>query len=282
MAEKYIRIVKATFSGSGSLVVEDLKIEFQIEKTISGVPNSGTVSVYNLSPQNRQALGKEFDSVQLEAGYQGTGTGIILKGAIREVFHSREGQGGVDIKSEVKVGDGDKADRTGVVAKTYPTGSKIKDIVTDIHKEGMPGISLGELKGLDDLPATRRPLTLVSGTRRAMDQLGRSNNFYWNYQNEALEIIPADGYLDQRVVISPRTGMIGTPTVSDKGINVECLLDPAIRPNRVIEVLSDTLKMNDKPGVYRINGVTYSGDNRDGPFNCQVEGETINGGKVTG
>jgi hypothetical protein len=280
MADKYLRIVKATFSGGGGgLVVTDLKIEFDVEKTISGVPNAGTVRVYNLSAAHRQAVGKEFDSVQLEAGYQGTGTGIILKGKIREVFHERDE---TDVITEVKVGDGDEAERKGYVAKTYPTGTKIKDIVEDIRQNGMPGISRGELKGLDDLPATKRPLTLVSGTRRAMDQLGRSHNFYWSYQNEALETIPADGFLDQRVVISARTGMIGVPTVTDNGISVQCLLDPAIRPNRLIEVISDVLDMNGKPGIYRVNGLHYYGDNMDGDFAVDVEGQTVSGGKVAG
>lgn len=280
MADKYLRIVKATFSGGGGgLVVTDLKIEFDVEKTISGVPNAGTVRVYNLSAAHRQAVGKEFDSVQLEAGYQGTGTGIILKGRIREVFHQRDE---TDVITEVKVGDGDEAERKGYVAKTYPTGTKIKDIVEDIRQNGMPGISRGELKGLDDLPSTKRPLTLVSGTRRAMDQLGRSHNFYWSYQNEALETIPADGFLDQRVVISARTGMIGVPTVTDNGISVQCLLDPAIRPNRLIEVISDVLDMNGKPGTYRVNGLRYYGDNMDGDFAVDVEGQTVSGGKVAG
>lgn len=280
MADKYLRIVKATFSGGGGgLVVTDLKIEFDVEKTISGVPNAGTVRVYNLSAAHRQAVGKEFDSVQLEAGYQGTGTGIILKGKIREVFHQRDE---TDVLTEVKVGDGDEAERKGYVAKTYPTGTKIKDIVEDIRQNGMPGISRGELKGLDDLPATKRPLTLVSGTRRAMDQLGRSHNFYWSYQNEALETIPADGFLDQRVVISARTGMIGVPTVTDTGISVQCLLDPAIRANRLIEVISDVLDMNGKPGTYRVNGLRYYGDNMDGDFAVDVEGQTVSGGKVSG
>lgn len=279
MSRKYLRQVRATFSGGGSLIVEQLRIEFDVSKSISGVPNEGTVRVFNLNPQNREAVGKEFDKVTLEAGYRETGMDVILKGSIREVFHNRDE---VDIISEIAVGDGDQADRTGYVAKTWPRGTKIKDIVEDIYKDGMPGISKGELKGLDDLPPTRRPLTIVGSTRRAMDQLGRSNDFYWSYQNETLEVIPADEFLNQRAFVSPRTGMIGVPTITDRGIIVQALLDPAIRPNRLVEVESETLGMNGEGGTYRVNSVSYTGDNMDGDFIVEFEGERVRGGKVTG
>lgn len=280
MSQKYLRQVRATFSGAGTgIAVTELKIEFEVMKTVSGVPNEGVVRVYNLNGRNRQALGKEFDKVRLEAGYQGTGMGIILQGAIREVFHRRDS---VDIISEVSVGDGDLADRTGVVARTWPTGTEVKQIVQDIYKDGMPGISQGELSGLDDLPRTRRPVTIVGSSRRAMDQIARSNNLYWSYQNETLEIIPADGHLNQRTLISPQSGMIGVPTITDNGIVVQTLLDASIRPNRLIEVQSETLDMNDAGSTYRVNSVGFRGDNRDGPFMAEVEGANIANGKVTG
>ncbi|HEY8356688.1 MAG TPA: hypothetical protein VIL30_04425 [Ramlibacter sp.] len=281
MSRKYIRQVRATFSGSsgGSLVVEDLRIEFDVEKTISSIPNAGEVRVYNLNSKHRYAVGKELDHVVLEAGYVEGGMGIILTGDISDVFHERSD---VDIISKVTVGDGDKADRQGYVAKTYPAGTEIKDIVKDIQK-GMPGVSLGELKGLDEIPPTRRPVTLVSSSRRALDTLGRSNDFYWSVQNETLETIPFDGFLNQRTLITPQTGMIGVPTITDNGIIVKALLDPSIRPNRLIEVHSETLDMNgEKSGTYRVSGVAFGGDNMDGDFYVEAEGQLVQGGKVVG
>lgn len=283
MNRKYIRKVRATFSGGGgSLVVENLKIEFDVQKSISGVPNEGTVRVWNLNSQHRKAIGKEFDRVTLEAGYVETGMGIILRGSIREVYHDRDE---VDIISEVKVGDGDEADRKGFIAKTWPRDTKIKDIVMDIYREGMPGISLGELKGLDDLPRTRRPVTIVSGPRRAMDTLGRTHKFYWSWQNETLETIPQDGFINQTTYISAQTGMVGVPTETDRGIIVRTLLDASIRPNRLIMVQSEVLDMNSGSGLLRVIGVGFYGTNGvggDGDYIAEVEGERVSGGKVTG
>src|SRR5690606_504936 len=146
-----------------------------------------------------------------------------------------------------------------------------KQVVQDIYKDGMPGISQGEMRGLDNLPKLRRPLTIVSSSRRAMDQIARTHNLYWSYQNETLEIIPADGYIDQRTLISPQTGMIGVPTITDNGITVQTLLDASLRPNRLVEVHSETLEMNDAGTTFRINSVGFRGDNRDGPFMAEVE-----------
>ncbi|MCO5164660.1 MAG: hypothetical protein M9939_26580 [Mesorhizobium sp.] len=282
MAQKYLRQVKATFSGASSLVVTDLKIAFDISKSISGVPNEGKVQIWNLSKDHRNAIGKEFDRLTLEAGYVQTGMGVILKGSIREVYHDRDE---VDVISEVSVGDGDEADRTGVVAKTWPRGTKIKDIVQDIYRESMPGISLGELKGLDDLPDTRRPVTIVGSPRRAMDMLGRTHKFNWSWQNETLETIPVDGYLNQIAYVSAQTGMVGVPTVTDRGITFQALLDAAIRPNRLVMVQSEVLDMNDGSGLFRVNNVGYHGDNGvggEGDFLVEAECERVSGGMVTG
>jgi len=280
MSMLYDREVICNFAPAGGegLQANALRIEFDVSKTISGVPNEGMVRVWNLSTASRQKIGKELDQVTLEAGYRYASRGIILKGQVREVFHRRDG---VDVITEVAVGDGDLQQRKGVIAKTYPRNTKIKDIVEDIYGH-MPGVTRGELKGLDDLPPTRRPLTLIGPTSRQMDMLGRSHGFYWSIQNGSLETIPHDGYIDQIVVITPRTGMVDVPTVSDTGVVVTCLLNPEIRPNRLIEVRSDTTDMNDASGIYRVNGCSFYGDNKDGDFHVEVEGERVTGGKVTG
>jgi hypothetical protein len=74
---QYLRKVRATFAGSGGglvinpgpLQVHELKIGFNIQKDISGVPNSAVIEIWNLSEGHRNAVGKELDDVTLEAGY---------------------------------------------------------------------------------------------------------------------------------------------------------------------------------------------------------------------
>lgn len=295
MTRLYLRKARVTLSGAGGGVVvgerpadpmkEPLKVAFSCEASISGSPNTATIDIWNLASSTRNSVGKEFDQIQLDAGYTETlyGQGnvaILFKGYIRDVEHRREG---VDIITHIECGDGDKAYREGVVNETMDEGTKPKDMVEKLYSK-MEGVQRGDMLGLDDLPAYKRPVTLYGPVSREMNKLGRSHGFYWSIQNGVLETIPADGYIPQEVIVSPQTGMIGVPTITDSGIKVACLLNPQIRPNRVIIVQSETLEMNtgEASARFRVDQASYSGDNRDGDFKVEIQGTKITGGKATG
>lgn len=295
MTRLYLRKARVTLSGAGGGVVigerpadpmkEPLKIQFSCDATISGSPNTATIDIWNLAAGTRNSVGKEFDQIQLDAGYTETlyGQGnvsTIFKGYIRDVEHRRES---VDIITHIECGDGDKAIREGVVAETMDEGTTPKQMVEKLYEQ-MEGVDRGDMLGLDDLPAYKRPVTLYGPVAREMNKLGRSHGFYWSIQNGVLETIPADGFLPQEFLISPRTGMIGVPTITDSGIKVSALLNPQIRPNRVIIVESETLEMNtgQASARYRVDRASFGGDNRDGEFRVDIEGTKISGGKATG
>ncbi len=287
---QYLRKVRFTANGGGGSIAinpggmneHDLKISFRVTKGISSTQNSASIDIYNLSESSRNALGKELDSVTLEAGYmppQGGGNvGIIFKGQIRDVEHRREGP---TIITTLSCGDGDKAVRNSTIGKTYPRGSKVEDVVNDIYSElEKEGVTRGEWKFPDDMPEFKRPYTVCGSCKRELDLLGRSKNFYWSMQNETLEIIPGDGYIGGVVLISPQTGLINTPTITDNGVRATALLNPEIRPNRRVRIESETLEMNAENGEYRVSECTYQGDNRDGDMVVEVTGESVQGGKV--
>jgi hypothetical protein len=113
-----------------------------------------------------------------------------------------------------------------------------------------------------------------------LDTISRGNGFYWGSQNETLEIVPSDGFVGTVALITPETGMIGTPALTDNGVRVSALLNPEVRPNRRVQLKSDTLEMNAQDGMYRVSTCTYSGDNYDGDFKIEITGEAIKSGKV--
>jgi hypothetical protein len=126
----------------------------------------------------------------------------------------------------------------------------------------------------------KRPYATCGLCSRELDTIGRGNGAYWSIQNEAIEVVPGDGFIGGIVEITPDTGMIGTPTITDNGVKVSAMLNPEIRPNRRVKVSSQTLEMNAADGIYRVSGLTLSGDNMTGDFKVEITGEAINGGKV--
>lgn len=282
----YTRKVRARFNGGlivnpGDSTLDQIKIEFSISKSISSSANTADITIYNLSESTRNGMGKEFDAITLEAGYLDEGNvGVIFKGAVRDVEHRREGP---NIKTIISCGDGDTALRRATISKSFPAGTPVKDVVDELAKQmEAQGLAKGEFKYPEAMEGKtfKRPYAVCGSCAREMDVIGRGNGFYWNSNNETLEIIPGDGFVGGVVLITPETGMIGTPSLTDNGVRVSALLNPEVRPNRRVQLKSQTLEMNAKDGMYRVSTVTYSGDNHSGDFKMDITGEAIKGEKV--
>lgn len=295
MSRLFHRLILVTVSGSGGTVTFDgsqspmpgFAIGFTCTHSIGSKPNSGTVTIKNLTKGTRNKLGNELDKLTLEVGYEDTGLSLLLKGDIRDVSHTKTEP---DILSTIEVGDGDKAFEQGKASKTFPAGTKPKEIVEYLRKQ-MPGLAKGEIKGLDDLPATKRPTTVYGYAYRELDTLGRQHGFYWSSQNEKFQAIKADEHLGGEILISAETGMKGTPTPTDKGVKVTTLIIPGLAPGKTIRVLSDFLDTGagkDKEkrstdaggGIFRIASISYSGNSREDDFNAEIEGNRVAGDKV--
>ncbi|MCZ7488169.1 phage protein [Rhizobium rhizogenes] len=289
MALQYLRKVRAKFNGGyvvnpGNSTVDQIKIAFQITKGISSSANSADITLFNLAESTRNSIGRELDTITLEAGYIPPGesgnVGVIFKGAVRDVEHRRDGP---NILTIISCGDGDKALRRATISKSFPAGTPVKDVVDEIAKEmEKQGVSRGEFKYPEDLESKtfKRPYAACGSCSREMDTIGRGNGFYWSIQNETIEIIPGNGYVGSVTLITPETGMTGTPAITDNGVRVSALLNPEIRPNRRVQLKSQTLEMNADDGIYRVSTVTYSGDNHNGDFKVDITAEAIKGGKV--
>jgi hypothetical protein len=286
---QFMRKVRATFNGGliinpGGINPHDIRIEFNIDKDTSSSPNSAEITIFNLSESHRNSVGKEFDAITLEAGYippEGDGNvGVIFKGAVRDVEHRREGP---NILTIISCGDGSKALRRATISKSFPKGTPVKDVVDELAKQiEKEGVSRGEWKFPDDVESKKfkRPYAVCGSCVRELDTIGRGNGFYWNVQNETMEIVPGDGFIGDVVLISPETGMIGTPAITDNGVRVSALLNPGIRPNRRVQLKSETLEMNGDDGMYRVTSASYSGNNMDGEMKVDIAGEAVKSGKV--
>jgi len=275
---KFLRSIQLNFPDMGVNVV-DLRIDFDVEKTVSGIPNAATIKVYNLSRATRTRLKEEGGKVELLAGYRsGDGElGLAFAGTISDVVHEYTGD---DVVTTLECGDGDKSQVTGFISKTYPRGASIESIVWDIQELGMPDVSLGDTIGLATLPALQRALSFQTTPRRALDELGRTYGFYWSIQNGALEVVKKDRFIPSVTDLTPETGLIDTPAISDKGITARALLDTAIRPNRVVRLDSDKLRDEGASGEYRVSSVRYTGSNYSGDNTVELEGERIHGDTV--
>lgn len=294
MTKLWNRIVKVTVAGKGGSATFDgrqfpqagLKIGFDVTKTIGSSQNTGTVTVTNLSKSRRNMLGEEYDTLELTVGYNDDGGSLLLKGNIRDVKHQKDSP---DVVSTIEIGDGDKGVNEGAASKTFKAGTKPKEIVEYLVKQ-MPGVEIGQLKGLDDLAAYKRPVTLFGYAANELNELGRQHKFYWSIQNGKFEAVANDKFIDDGVIlVSQETGLIGIAEPTDKGVKFKCLINTRLLPGRKVKVQSDFIDetsgrekrdSDDGGGLFRVSSAHFSGDSRDAPFFVEVDANRIQGEKV--
>lgn len=284
------RVYITLFGAGGSQKLSpELNITFNVSLTITGTPNDAGVEIINLSRSTRGKIGEEFDSFQIEAGYEppaslggGSNVSILFKGNIRDHEHTRQGE---DWVTKISCGDGDKALRSATISETIPAGSSVEDAVEAIQAElEKKGIERGEWKFPDDIGEKKfkRPYSMCGSCARELNTLGRGKGFFWSIQNGVTEIVPGDGTLGDVITVGADGGMINVPSITDKGCKFEHLLEPAIRPGRRVKIVSDVLKENSQDNTFRVAECSYSGNSRDGDFKVEATCESIADGKVKG
>ena len=93
---------------------------------------------------------------------------------------------------------------------------------------------------------------------------------------------------DRLVTISEKTGMVGSPAVTDDGIRVQTLLDPRLRLDTQFRVESSVLDraasgdaVNERAaeldgGTWKITELEHRGDNREGDYLTVITGTPLN------
>lgn len=224
-------------AGKG-LLVENLRIAFEVTKTNNGAPNVAIIKIYNLNPTNEAKVKKEYDDVLINAGYEGA-MRLIFRGNIKHVYRYRDN--GTDFITEIEAADGDHDYRNATINETLAAGTTNHQMID----RAAATFSGGTTKGHVDVPAkTRLRGKVVSGnTRDVLEEVARDAGANWSIQDGQLTIVPTNKMLpNQAIVIRSDTGMLGSPEINDKGITVKCLLNPQIAVNGAVQLDNNTIK----------------------------------------
>src|SRR3990167_7763326 len=90
--------------GANSLIIEDMRVEFDIEHNLKKHPNSCSVKITNLNEHSRTAFKKTPLRVTLEAGYVGQ-LATIFTGDVTYAMSTLDGPNWVTM---LQLGDGDR------------------------------------------------------------------------------------------------------------------------------------------------------------------------------
>lgn len=234
------------------LLIDALRVSFDICKTIDAKPNPAQICIWNLNRTHlNQLLSGEFKRVALSVGY--AELRLLYTGDILKAYLQRDG---LDSILVLECADGDIDYRTARVSVTLKAGTSdsqaIKQLAQSFSHTTLGAVAQGRPNGLP------RGRVFCGNTRDAFNQLAQANQADWSIQDGEVLMMPAQQALaDDAVLVSQDTGMIGAPEVSDDGLIITTLLNPAIRIGGLVRVQSITESFN---GDYKTVSISHCGD----------------------
>ncbi len=274
-----------------ALSVKELRVKFEIIKTIGSVPNTCQLKIYNLNPDHEGQVRGEFDEVIVNAGYKGHSL-LIFAGSIRHVFRYRDGN---DWVMQVDAADGDSDLRNTIVNTSFAAGTStsqlIDHMVSKFKKTTKGHVTVKERQRI-------RGRVLTGMAKDVFDTIANESDAHWSIQDGVLVMVPVASTLpDEAIVIRSDTGMLGAPEITDKGVKFKTLLNPQLRVNGKVMLDNNDLKARiakertekpgahhkpkavktlvrlDPDGVYKVYKLTHRGDTRGTEW--ESEGECV-------
>lgn len=243
-----------------SLVIENLKIDFEVIKTLTKDPNKASVTITNLSEKNRNLLtSKEYNRIELKVGYGGD---------LRTLFYgnidiAENVKSDVDIQTKLTCNDGQDDYRNSVMSVSLAKGATDRDILN--HAVASMQNTTSGSQTLVNERRLPRGKVLHGLTRDIISSIAKNHDADWSIQDNQLVVIPKDHALanNEGFLISESTGMIGSPHKTNDGLEVMCFLNNIMRIGQLCRVVSVIKEYN---GDFKIVKMLSKGTNRGGDF----------------
>jgi hypothetical protein len=277
-----------------------LEVQFSIVQRLTPDPNAGRIQIMNLGPSSRGWIqsnvrrsvnvanttitpngstakpGTRSNSkaetharadvyVEIEAGYDDR-TGIIFEGSTQKTRDTHTP--GAQWVTDVIVGDALASQMGAIVSRQFTKGARVLDALR--HLVGVMGLGLGNLSAAS--------LTAAIGTGSKTFPLGLTmqGNAKW-FVDKILSLTGAEWFVDAgeffivrrsaaleepEIFLSPDTGLIGRPQpTEDDGVTIGMQIRTDVRIGRRVRVESNSVR-----GVYRVDELRHTGNNRRGQF----------------
>lgn len=259
----WIRTVSVTLENT---VFEDLKISFAVKKESSLTPAIGEVVLYNLSVDRENQIAEAGQAVRIDAGYKGN-TSIIFEGFTQRVDRDHD-LSAKERKTTITLAAAKVAKKNlnGVSTFSFDGDRSIREIVrrlvTDI------GLTVDDI-ALAVIPDESISTYSVSDeSAAALTRLLEPRQIYW-YEDDGAARFNLPGKAEPIGLLyqlSPATGLIGSPSITERGVKTRSTLNPKIRLGDRVEVDSAVIT-----GTFKVITLLHSGDNWRGDFFTETE-----------
>lgn len=252
------------------LEVEDLRVQFKVDKTTGKEPNTAEVIISNLCSERRANIQKAGGKFILQAGYD-SGVGQLFIGDIRNVDHRRDG---ANWHTFIKSGDGERAFRFARVNETFRAGTSAGDIVLRLATLLGVGTGNASLVAGSLVAQYVNGFTSFGSVAAELERVLTAHGITWSIQDGELQLVRSTDVGALLIPdLSPDTGLIGSPEfgAADKNkgtvIKAKSLIQPRIAPGGRVRLNSERYK-----GEVKVTKVSHDGDTAGGNWYTSFEG----------
>ena len=262
--------------------VSEVRCTFDIPKTQFRQGDKATVTLYNLSPDTENKIIQSGQKVIIEAGYNGSFYGVIFAGYLIQPIRSKEN--GVDYKLTLICRTTDRFLTYGLINTTLVANQNSRDAIVCVASKATYPVEIGSIA--DTRIQYPRGKVMFGKSSDYLDNLAKTSNATFYTEDGKVNVvqavaIPSDEIFD----LGPKTGLIGSPSQNETGIEFSCLLNPLITLNSLVRIDNEkiagyewtqgtAIRGLDTQGIYRIISVTYSGDTRGSVWQCKCKALT--------
>jgi len=243
----------------------DIRIEFEVEKSLKKDPNTASISLYNLDPVSVGLIQSTGAVVMLRAGYQGVPS-LLFDGTIPAKGGVTIERNGTERVVTIEAGDGELQYTESRFDHNFAALTPNTTIFAALLASfGGLGLAPG-----DPLPpyVYQSSQTFSGPSRDALEQICRDVHCSWSIQDGNIQILIQNigGRKDVAPLISSETGLIGSPKPTKEGCDFDSLLNASIKPGGFVSIVS-----RDITGFFKVLRVKHHGDTHGAAWTSSVE-----------
>lgn len=259
-----IAIVELTLDNQEVIRLSNLRISFNVQKTLTSESNSARVMISNLSEATRNRIKKTDTKLTLKIGYEeDTGEEIAFVGDVQYINHAIERP---EILTTIEANDGEKNLRDTRVSLSYKAGTSLLQILQDIlNKFNLKKKVNVSILGIKDKKSVNG-ISVLGQAKSIIDQITKDLALEWSFQNDELKLTKTTSADFTRAIkITSSTGLIGSPerlndtTIinSNAGWKIVSLLQPKAEPGGIVALQSREITQLTN---FKIVEVSHDGD----------------------
>lgn len=271
-----------------------LRCVFNIEKVGASVANFAEIAIYNMTYELEHKITEEGTRVIVEAGYEGFVNatndqktesktyGKIFDGEIVQFI--REKEANVDYVFKIICMDGDAFLNKSILNFTLAAGVSQRQVLEEIASRSSNPAKIGHISENISEQKLPRGKVFFGQPKKYLQDIARNNAAeFWIDDGEIYLEKATDEAPGEIIVLTPKTGLIGTPEQVPAGITFICLLNPNIRLKSLVQINNSMIRQQklqkgllptplDQDGTYQVYQLWHIGDTRGNEWYTKVIG----------